>query len=87
MYMYIITASCWLRAPQPRSCPPHYPDSICPELARTRTAWEWPSVARIPAFREGLQARLWQAKIGLRRFVSRFSQTAHTVARENSFTL
>ena len=39
----------------------------------------------IRAFCGGLQARLWQAKIGLQSFVMRFFQAAHRVAQENSF--
>ena len=85
--MYIITASCWRRALQPRSCPPFYPDSVCPESARRRTVWKLPSVVCVRAFRGGLQARLWQVKIGVWSFVTRFLQVAHRVARENSFAL
>ena len=87
VYMYIITVSCWCRALQPRSCPPFYPDSVCPELARSRIVWKWPSIARIRAFRGDLQARLWQTKIGLWSFVTRFTQAAHRVAQENQFAL
>ena len=35
-----ITESCWRHALQPRSCPPFYSDSVCPELARRRTVWK-----------------------------------------------
>ena len=73
VFTYIITASCWRRALQLRSCPPFYPDSVCLELARRRTVCAWPSAVRVCAFRGGLQARLWQAKIGLWNFVTRFS--------------
>ena len=87
VYMYIITASCWRHALQPRSLPPFYPDSVGPELARRHAVCKWPNVARIRAFHGGLQARLWQAKIGLRSFITRFLQAAHKVAGENSFAL
>ena len=53
VYMYIITASYWRRALEAWSCPPFYPDSVCPLLARRRTVWKWPSVASIRAFRGG----------------------------------
>ena len=38
-------------------------------------------------FHGGLQARWWQANIGLQSFVTRFVQATHKVAWENSFAL
>ena len=52
------------------SCLRLYPDSVYPELAWRHTIWKWPSVAPICVFRGGLQARIWQAKIGLRSFMN-----------------
>ena len=87
VYVHYITVSCWSCVLQPWQCPPFRPDSVCPELARRHTAWKWPSVARIHAFRGGLQVTLWQAKIGLRSFVTWLLQSVQRVAQENLFAL
>ena len=61
----------------PWSCSPVYPYSVCPDLALKHTVWKWSSIVHIHAFCGGLQARLWQAKIGLWSFAMQFSQGAH----------
>ena len=58
MYMYVTTTSCRHHALRLQSCPPFYPNSVCPELDRTRTVWKGPSVERMCAFHGGLQASL-----------------------------
>ena len=86
--MYIIlTATWWRHALQPRSCLPFCPDSVCLELTRRHTVWKWHDTARIRVFRGGLQAKLLQAEIGLRSFITWFSYATHEVAWENSFAL
>ena len=68
------------------SCPPFYPDSVCPELVWRHAVWKWTSVP-IYAFCGALQATLWQVKIGLLSFVTQFWQAAHRLAGENLFAL
>ena len=87
VYVYLTTLSFRRPALKPRFCLPFYLDWVCPQLARRRTVRKWPSVVCIWAFPGGLQARWWQAKLGLQSFINLFLACGQRVPWENLFAL